>query len=125
MKNLAIVGVLAIALCAAAVSAQVIRSETHRAASEKQSPTQAYGWYTRSGGIENNPYSNVRQLIIRWNGATIYDGPGVSSGQPVVVSGFSYYPSTYRPESLYGWSSDHNNAFDIYRKGSDLSLIHI
>jgi chromosome segregation ATPase len=60
----------------------------------------------------------VRQLVIRWNGATIYDGPGVSNGQPVVVSGFSYYPSTYRSGSLYGWHNDHNNAFDIYRKSS-------
>ncbi len=92
----------------------VSTSATHTAASEKQFPTQAYGWYTRSGGVENNPYTGVRQLVIRWNGATIYDGPGKDSG-PVVVAGYSYYPSTYRAPSLYGWSSDHNNAFDIYR----------
>jgi hypothetical protein len=128
MKNLAIVCGLALALCAAAVVAvdleasNVVTSETHRAASQKHAPTEAYGWYTRSGGIETNAYSNVRQLVIRWNGVTIYDGPGVSNGQPVVVSGFSYYPSTYRSDSLYGWSNDHNNAFDIYRTHVDKAV---
>ena len=94
-------------------------SPTYTAASQNTYPSQPYGWYTRSGGIESDPYSGVRQLVIRWNGTTVYDGAGVGSG-PVVVDGYSYYPSTYRPSSLYGWSSDFNNAFDVYRTTPNL-----
>lgn len=88
-------------------------SATYTAATETTYPTQSYGWYTRSGGVESNSYSGIRQLVIRWNGTTVYDGAGVSNGG-VTVGNYTYYPSTYRG-SVYGWSSDFNNAFDIYR----------
>lgn len=88
-------------------------SATYTAASQTTYPTQSYGWYTRSGGVESNAYSGIRQLVIRWEGATVYDGSGVGSGG-VTVGNYTYYPSTYR-NSLYGWSSDYNNAFDVYR----------
>jgi hypothetical protein len=92
-------------------------SPTYTAVSEATYPSSPYGWYTRSGGIETSPYSGVRQLVIRWNGVTVYDGNGVGSGG-ISVGGYTYYPSTNRQTSLYGWTFDYNNAFDIYRVGS-------
>jgi hypothetical protein len=96
-------------------------SLTYTAASENTYPTQNYGWYTRSGGAESNPYSGIRQLVIRWNGVTVYDGSGVGSGG-VTVGNYTYYPSTYRG-SIYGWSSDFNNAFDIYRVDNTIGAV--
>lgn len=89
-------------------------SATYSAASQTTYPSNPYGWYTRSGGPETNPYSGVRQLVIRWNGSTVYDGVGVGGGG-VQVGNFIYYPTTVNGTSLYGWSSDFNNAFSVYR----------
>lgn len=83
--------------------------QTFTAAQAGNPYNQAYGWYTRSGGPESTPYSGVRQTVIRWNTATVYDG--VATGQ-VTVGGVTYIPGTYRG-SVYGWSSDYSNAFDV------------
>ena len=84
-------------------------------------PTATYGWFTRTGGVESDPYSNVRQLVIRWNGVTLYDSasstiPIPSSGGITLADGYTYYPGTFAGNSLYGWSADYNNAFAIRRE---------
>ena len=83
---------------------------------ETTAPLAQYnGWYTRTGGNEVNPFRNVRQLVIRYNGTTIYDGNEsviVTGQQYVLIGGIRYYPGTYRG-SKYGWSGDYCNAFDI------------
>ena len=87
--------------------------------SQTTSPTTLYGWHTRSGGIETNAYTGVRQLIIRWNGSTIYDSASSSIPIPssggITIGAYTYYPDQYYPSSLYGWTNDYNNAFGVYR----------
>lgn len=83
----------------------------------------SYGWYTRSGGQESTPFNGVRQLIIRFANQTIYDGPllPVINNEYVVVNNVRYYPKTYRG-SVYGFSSDYANAFDV-NSLQDLNVI--
>lgn len=91
-----------------------------------------YGWYTRSGGSESTPNTDVRQLVIKWGGSVIlnttsivpyYDGTYYF----VVVGGFAYFAGTHRG-SQYGWPAngidvgpaaspdgDFANAFDVAR----------
>lgn len=83
--------------------------------SEKNYPTNYCGWYTRTGLIESNPYTNIRQLVIIWNGVIVYDGNGVTSGG-ISVGEYTYFPGDKVGDSLYGWNNDHNNAFDVYRE---------
>lgn len=83
--------------------------------SEKNYPTRYCGWYTRTGTIESNPYTNnTRQLVIIWNGVIVYDGNGVTSGG-ISVGEYTYFPGDKVGDSLYGWNNDYNNAFDVYR----------
>lgn len=92
------------------------------------------GWYTRTGSSENTPGDGVRTLVIKWQGATIYEGslPAyfATTGELYFAygnKGWKVQPSTYRPAtgSNYGWKSDDScgvgsppfgdsgNAFDI------------
>ena len=73
--------------------------------------SQASGWFTRTGGAESSPYSNVRQTVIRWNGSTVYDS--IASG-PITLGGVTYTPSTYMG-SVYGWNGDYSNAFAVIK----------
>jgi len=88
------------------------------------------GWYTRSGGPEDNPYSGIRRLIIIWQGVTIYNttSPSYTDGDYVVIGQYAYRGGTKRGESPYGWnvddttcgtasspSGDHCNSFDVIR----------
>jgi len=90
------------------------------------------GWYTRSGGAQSTPNTDIRQLVIKWGGSVIlnttsivpyYDGTRYF----VVVGGFAYFAGTHRG-SQYGWpnngtdvgpasspNGDFGNAFDIAR----------
>jgi hypothetical protein len=81
-------------------------------------PDNSYGWHTRTADSTSDPYGG-RQLVIRWNGQTLYSGSSVSSGG-ITIGNYIYYPSTYRTPSQYGWSGpgggDYNNAFDVYRE---------
>jgi hypothetical protein len=70
---------------------------------------QVGGWYVRDGGSSSNPYSG-RQLVIRFNNTTIYDGG--ASGSPYTTGGATYTPSTYRG-SVYGWAGDFANCYDV------------
>src|SRR3989338_623379 len=74
--------------------------------------SQASGWFTRTGGAESSPYSNVRQTVIRWNGSTVYDS--IASG-PITLGGVTYTPSTYMG-SVYGWNGDYSNAYIVIKK---------
>jgi len=94
----------------------------------------SYGWYTRTGGSSSSPTpgiggtGDIRQLVIKWDGSVIYNGPStiVTNGF-VLVNDYRYYPSTYQG-SVYGWcgdgttcgtcglgAGDFGNAFNIYR----------
>ncbi len=75
-----------------------------------------YGWYTRTGNPTNNPsgeatkYLQVRQLVIKWNGAVIYNGngAGVVNGS-ITVGDYTYTSGKYRG-TQYGWPSDGTSA---------------
>jgi hypothetical protein len=106
---------------------------TERAAttarSENTYPTTSYGWYTRTGATETDPYTNTRQLVIRWAGNTIYDSsrdtnkPIPSSNSGVTVGDYTYFPILGRTgTSQYGWSNDYNNAFNVYRVSSSFTI---
>jgi hypothetical protein len=99
------------------------------ARSQSTYPTTNDGWYTRSGVQQDNPYTNVRQLVIRWGGTTIYDSskntniPIPSSNSGVTVGNYTYFPISGRTgTSQYGWSSDYNNAFNVYRVSSSFTI---
>lgn len=95
------------------------------AVSSTTQPSNSYGWHTRTAQEKNDPYfSEVRQLIIRWNGETVYNGPGVISGG-ITVGNYTYYPSKFRGNSKYGWQNDYNNAFDVYRVYSNQKQLSI
>jgi len=75
----------------------------------------SYGWYTRTGAVTSNPFSNIRELVIRNNNVTVYSGDGsgvIVNGQYAVVNGIKYTPGTYKG-SDYGWSGDYSNTFNI------------
>jgi len=75
---------------------------------------QTNGWFTKSGGNETIPTSGIRQLVIRVNGTTIYDGSAavIVNNQYAVVNGVVYYPGTYYG-SVYGWNFDVCNSFGV------------
>ena len=106
---------------------------TERAAttarSENTYPTTSYGWYTRTAATETDPYTNTRQLVIRWAGNTIYDSsrdtnkPIPSSNSGVTVGDYTYFPIFGKiGSSLYGWSNDFNNSFNVYRVSSSFTV---
>jgi hypothetical protein len=71
------------------------------------------GWFTKSGGAESSATSGIRQLVLRVNGNTVYDGSAaVIVSQYAVVNGVAYFPGTYYG-SAYGWNSDYCNTFGI------------
>lgn len=81
---------------------------------------QTNGWYTRSGGAETNAFSNIRQLVIRYSGVTVYDGDGtgvIVTNSYAIVNGVRYTPGSYRG-SQYGWSGDYCNSFDVSSSAS-------
>jgi hypothetical protein len=112
-------------------------SATYQASAITSNPACAggpnYGWYTRSGGTNTNSVTgDIRQLVIKWDGAVIYNGSvsNITNGY-IAISGYRYYPSTYRSTS-YGWcadgttcgscstpNGDYGNSFDIYRSAID------
>ena len=86
------------------------------------------GWYTRTGGPENQGNDSVRTLEILWGGTLIYEGsysPNADGYQ--VVGNYAYTWGTYRSTSEYGWCSDDScgtctspngdycNGFDVVR----------
>ena len=93
--------------------------------------TYGSGWYTRTGGEEDDP-SGWRQLVILWDGVVIVntetDTVTVNPFDGTITKdGWTYEPSTHRG-SVYGWaangtdcgqqsspSGDNCNAFDVIR----------
>jgi hypothetical protein len=76
--------------------------------------SQAYGWYTRSGSVQTSITSNpadVRQVVIRWAGVTVFNGNSYRSS-PVTIGGYTY-TALGRVGSAYGWSGDYCNCFSI------------
>ena len=82
-------------------------------------PNAQYGWFTRTGLVQTNPYTQIRQLVIRWNNVTLFDSLSTSdfptSGGITLPDGYTYYPDQYY-NTTYGWSADQNNAFGIKRE---------
>ena len=97
------------------------------------------GWFKRSGwtsattGNPPNPtgtsgsHNGIRQLVIKWDGATIYDGDSsaIQDGG-ITVDGFKYTPGTFRTDvspdfnnpDYFNWPTAHDpcERWDIIRK---------
>ncbi len=98
------------------------------------------GWFKRAGwtsattGNPPNPIgtsgsnNSIRQLVIKWDGATIYDGDSsaIQDGG-ITVDGFKYTPGEYREsadnagfsdENYFDWPGVHDpcEKWDIIRK---------
>lgn len=86
------------------------------------------GWYTRTGGDENQGNQSVRTLQILWGGTLIYEGPySPNADGYMIVGNYAYTWGTYRSPSSYGWCSDDScgtctspngdfcNGFDVVR----------
>ena len=53
------------------------------------------GWYTRTGGTENDPLSSIRTVVIKWDGTTIGsfkdDAPFTLNGMTGIYAGGYFY----------------------------------
>ena len=90
------------------------------------------GWYTRTGGTENDPLSSIRTVVIKWDGTTIGsfkdDAPFTLNGMTgIYAGGYFYVPGNKAGNSAYGWCTDDScgtcsspngdmcNSFDVTR----------
>ena len=90
------------------------------------------GWYTRTGGTETDPFTGIRTLVIKWDGATIGSFTDkeivtIGTARGVIKNGYFYAPSTKAGNSAYGWCTDDScgtcsspngdicNSFDVIR----------
>ena len=69
------------------------------------------GWYTRTGGTENDPLSSIRTVVIKWDGTTIGsfkdDAPFTLNGMTgIYAGGYFYVPGNKAGNSAYGWCTD-------------------
>ena len=90
------------------------------------------GWYTRTGNAENDPFVDIRKVVIKWDGATIgtfndNELTSIGTTKGIAYGGYFYVPGNKAGNSAYGWctddscgtcsspSGDNCNSFDITR----------
>ena len=90
------------------------------------------GWYTRTGGSENDPFEGIRKVVIKWDGATIgtfndNELTSIGTTKGIAYGGYFYVPGNKVGNSAYGWCTDDScgtcsspsgdmcNSFDITR----------
>ena len=90
------------------------------------------GWYTRTGGDEDDPFEDIRKVVIKWDGATIgtfndNELTSIGTTKGIAYGGYFYVPGNKAGNSAYGWCTDDScgtcsspsgdmcNSFDITR----------